>query len=261
MSTPITSIITSALRETNLVPLGTTPNTNQINEAFQLLLTVVESVLGNEMGENLVPFPLGQDNIVSPAGYPWWSNSLPGNVFLQTNMRVMCNLTAEGFVNLHPKPHDGARMCIVDVSGNFATNELTIYGNGRQIEGESEMTYNTDGQMREWMYREDLGNWVVTSPIELTGTMPWGPEYDDMFIIKLAMRLNPRYGQIMHPASMQTLKEVQTKFSARYSQSTTQMPAENGLIYLTHWQRYWGYGAWGPYYGDPNAQFQSGFPY
>jgi hypothetical protein len=82
-----------------------------------------------------------------------------------------------------------------------------------------------------------------------------------MFIIKLAMRLNPRYGQIMHPASMQTLKEVQTKFSARYSQSTTQMPAENGLIYLTHWQRYWGYGAWGPYYGDPNAQFQSGFPY
>jgi hypothetical protein len=232
MSTPIITIITQALRETNLIPLGVSPTTAQTEEAFSLLQSVTSSVLGNEMGENLNPMPLGQDNIVSPKGYPWWNNSLPGNLFVATNVRIMCNLTADGFVNLHPKPHDGARMGIVDVAGN-----------------------------REWVYREDLGNWVVVTPLDLTGNMPFGSEYDDMFIIKLAMRLNPRYGQIMHPASMQTLKDVQTKFVARYSQTTTQVPVESGLLYLTHWNRFWGYGAYGPTYGDPNDMFNSGFPY
>jgi hypothetical protein len=261
MSTPVVNIITSALRETNLIPLGSTPSTVQQTEAFNLLLTVVASVLGNEMGENMNPFPLGQDNIVSPKGYPWWANSLPANLFVPMNARIMCNLTAEGFINFHPSPHDGARMGIVDVSQNFATNNLTIYGNGRQIEGESEMTYDTNGETREWMYREDLGNWVVVSPITLAGNMPWGSEYDDMFIIKLAMRLNPRFGQIMHPASVQTLKEVQTKFTARYSQSTMQVPVEDGLLYLPSSYRFFGspYGNRG--YGDPNQYFNFGFPY
>lgn len=260
-STPVLSIITSALRETNLIPLGVSPNADQITETFGLLTTVVESVLGNEAGENMNPLPLGQDNIVSPTGYPWWNNSLPGNMFIQTNTRIMCNLTADGFVNFHPKPHDGARMGIVDVAGNFSTNELTIFGNGRQIEGEPEMTYNTNGEIREWIYREDLGGWVTVIPLNINGNMPWPSEFDDMFIIKLAMRLNPRYGQVMHPASVQTLKEVTTKFIARYSQWTTQVQVENGLLYLTHWNRFWGYGAYGPTYGDPNIMFNSGFPF
>jgi len=261
MTTPVLNIITSALRETNLIPLGVIPSTDQISEAFDLLTTICASVLGNEMGENLNPFPIGQDNIVSPKGYPWWSNSLPANLFIQTNTRVMCNLTGEGFINLHPKPHDGARMGVVDVANNFATNNFTIYGNGRNIEGEPEMTYDTDGEVREWMYREDLGNWVVVSPIEQDGNMPWPPEFDDMFIIMLAMRLNPRYGQVIHPSSAEALKSYMTKFTARYSQSTTQAKSENGLLYLTHWNRFWGYAAYGPSYGDPDEMFNSGFPY
>lgn len=259
--TTVASIIQSALRETNLIPLGGTPTQMQEDEAFSLLSTIVAGVVGNEMGENMNPFPLGQDNIVSPKGYPWWQNNLPGNLFLQTNTRVMCNLTGDGFINLHPRPHDGARMGIVDVAGNFDVNELTIYGNGRMIEGEAEMTYNTAGEQRQWIYREDLGNWVVVTPLDPMGDMPFPPEFDDMFIIKLAMRLNPRYGQVMHPASVEALKEGQTKFSARYSQTTTQMPVENGLLYLTHWDRYWGYGAFNQTYGDPNSLFNSGFPY
>ena len=259
--TPIINIITDALRETNLIPLGSAPTTVQQTEAFSKLQSIVSSVLGNEVGENLNPFPLGQDNITSPKGYPWWNNSLPGNLFVPTNIRIMCNLTAEGFVNFHPKPHDGARMGIVDVSGNFGTNELTIYGNGRMIEGESEMTYNTAGEVREWIYREDLGGWVVVVPLTLTGNMPFPPEFDDFFIIRLAMRLNPRYGQVMHPASMETLKEMTMKLTARYSQTTTQRSVESGLLYLTHWNRFWGYGAYGPTYGDPNDMFNSGFPY
>lgn len=258
--TTVASIVNSALRETNLIPLGVAPTQVQLDEAFALLSTIISGVLGNEAGEGLVPMPLGQGNIESPRGYPWWSNSLPGNIFVPTNTRVMCNLTAEGFINLHPRPHDGARMGIVDVSGNFNTAPLTVFGNGRQIEGHTEMTYNDASTIREWVYREDLGNWVVVSPLAENGQMPYPPEFDDMFIIKLAMRLNPRYGQVMHPASVEALKEAQTKFSARYTQSTTQMPSETGLLYLTNQYRYFGRYA-NQAWGDPADFFNSGFPY
>lgn len=258
--TTVASIIQDALRETNLIPLGTTPTDTQLEEGFRLLSTIVAGVLGNEAGENLNPMPLGQNEITSPTGYPWWSNELPGNVFLQTNIRIMCNLTGPGTVNLHPRPHDGARMGVVDVSQNFSEFPLTIYGNGRSIEGQESMTYSTDGLVKEWLYREDLGNWVTVIPLDIAGDMPWPTEFDDMFIIMLALRLNPRYGQVMHPASMQALSAAMRKFSARYTQATTQVPSEDGLLYMTNYYRYYGR-IGGPQYGDPSDYFNSGFPY
>lgn len=259
--TAVSSIITSALRETNLIPLGTSPTTLQSDEAFALLSTIVAGVLGNEGGENMTPFPLGQEGINSPKGYPWYQNTLPGNVFVPFNTRIMCNLTAPGLVNLHPKPHDGARMGIVDISHNFDIHPLTINGNGRSIEGQESMVYSTPGEIREWLYREDLGNWVTVVPLDPAGQMPWPPEFDDMFIVMLAIRCNPRYGQVMHPASMETLKQGMKKFSARYKQSDSMMPVESGLLFLTHWNRFWGYGAQNRAYGDPDVSFNSGLPY
>jgi len=258
--TTVASIITSAFRESNILPLGVAPTTAQSAEAFNLLSTVVSSALGNSAGENLNPFPLGQNNIENPSGYPWWSNEIPGGVFLPTNMRVMCNLTAAGTINLHPKPHDGARMGIVDVSGNFATNPLTVNGNGRNIEGASTQTYSTNGQVRQWVYREDLGNWVVVDPLSAVGDMPWPSEFDDLFIILLAMRLNPRYGTTMAQETMEMLRATRSRFSARYSQSTTQMPSEDALLYLTNQYRYYG-GTYGSQWGDSTGQFNSGYPY
>lgn len=257
--TTVASIIQSALRETNLIPLGVAPTTEQSDEAFGLLSSIVASVLGNDAGENLNPIPLGRNDINSPNGYPWWSNELPGNIFMPTNARIMCNLTAPGHFYLHPRPHDGARMGIIDVSGNFDTNPLTIYGNGRMLEGAEQQTYSTANTIRQWVYREDLANWVVVIPLEADGDMPWPPEFDDMFIILLALRLSSRYGQAMQATSMETLRDVASKFKARYTQSTTnQQPAEDGLTYLTNTYRYYGRN-YGHVYGDPNAFFNSGW--
>lgn len=260
MSTLVSSIITDAFRETNLIPLGVSPTTDQSAEAFRRLSSIVVAVLGNEAGETLVPMPLGQNDITSPSGYPWWQNTLPGNVFVPTNTRIMLNLTGAGSVNLHPKPHDGARMGIVDASGNLASHPLTIYGNGRLIEGQTQMVYSTNGQTKEWFYREDLGNWVTVTPLDSAGTMPFPPEFDDMFIVMLAMRLNPRYGQVINPASVDALKSTMTKFSARYKQSDTQMPSEDGLLYMTNYYRL--YGRLGNrQYGAPADYFNVGYPF
>lgn len=255
--TTVASIINSAFRETNLIPISVLPTQPQLDEAFALLSTIVAGVLGNEAGENLNPMPLGQNAINSPKGYPWWSNQLPGNLFIPVNTRLMCNLTGPGTVNLSPAPHDGARMGIVDVSNNFATYPLTVLGNGRNIEGATFMVYNVNGTIRQWLYREDQGNWVTVLPLDATGSMPWPSEFDDIFIIMLAMRLNPRNGASMNPASIEALKSGMTKFSARYGQSTIQMPSEQGLIRTAN-----NYGYWGQYsmmYGDPNTAFNTGF--
>lgn len=258
--TTVASIINSAFRETNLTPLGVSPTTPQSTEAFNLLSTIVAGVLGNEAGENIVPMPLGQNDIDAPSGYPWYANELPGDVFVPTNIRLMCNLTGNGLVNLHPAPHDGARMGVVDVSQNFDLYPLTINGNGRSIEGGADVVLSDMGETREWVYRGDLGNWVAVAPLAADGEMPWPPEFDDMFIIMLAYRLNPRYGQMIHPASAQALQAATSKFAARYKQSNTQMPSEDGLLYLTHYNRYWGYGG-NRTYGSSDAFFNSGIPF
>lgn len=258
--TAVVDIIKSALRETNLIPLGVEPTDAQQTEAFNLLNTIVSGVLGNEAGENLNPLPLGQENINAPKGYPWWSNELPGNMFIRSNTRIMLNLTAEGFVNFDPAPHDGARMGIVDCSANLDICPLTIYGNGRLIDGNSEITIVDPSTTRQWMYREDIGTWVTVIPILIDGQMPWPPEFDDMFIIMLALRLNPRYGQVIHPASAEALKAAMRKFSARYGQSKTQVPSEDGLLFLTNYYRLYGRFS-NRQYGDPSDYFNSGYPY
>lgn len=258
--TTVASIIKSALRETNLIPLGVDPTVEQSNEAFSRLSTIVASVLGNQAGEQLNPLPLGQNDIEAPHGYPWWNNELPGNTYVMANTRIMCNLTGPGFVNFPVQPHDGARMGIVDVSQNFDICPLTLFGNGRNIEGDSDQTFNVPGTIRQWVYREDLGDWITVIPLVADGEMPWPPEFDDMFIIMLAMRLNPRYGQVMHPASVEALKQATTQFSARYTQDNVQMPVEDGLLYLPSNYRFGNrYGLRG--YGDPNQFFLNGYVY
>lgn len=256
--TLVTDIIKSSLRETNLIPLGVEPSSAQQLEAFQLLSTIVASVPGAEAGENLTPLALGGENIDSPAGYPWWQNELPANTYVRQNTRLMLNLTQDAYVFFDPAPHDGARMGIVDCALNLDLFPITLYGNGRLIDGNPDVTFDQPGEKREWVYREDIGEWVTVTPLALDGEMPWPSEFDDMFIIMLALRLNPRYGQVIHPASMETLRKARSSFTARYSQSNTQMPSEDGLLYTTNLQVNSAYRAG---YGDPTVMFNKGFPF
>lgn len=258
--TLVSSIINDAYRETNINPIGKSPSDAENAEGLRRLQAIVLSVYGNEAGEPLEAFPLGQNEINSPAGYPWYQNELPGDLYMPVDKRVMANLTAPGFLNFHPKPDDGARMGLIDVSHNLSVNNLTIYGNGRSIEGEDLQVYNTDGLIREWFYRADLGNWVQVTDLELTSEMPFPPEFDDMFIIMLAARINPRYGQSLDPASQQMLGRARTQFRARYSQNIF-VPVDPTLLQLP---APYGYGRrwyWGNYAIDPTVMFNTGYPF
>jgi hypothetical protein len=58
-------------------------------------------------------------------------------------------------------PRSGARFGVVDAALNFATNNCTVQGNGRLLNGAaSSLVLNTNGQNARFWFRGDTGNWI-----------------------------------------------------------------------------------------------------
>src|SRR3546814_10657240 len=99
-----------------------------------------------------------------------------------------------------------SRLAVVDVAGNLATNTVTLHGNGRLIEGANTVLLNTNGIDKEWFYRADTANWVTYAPLIEDATFPFPEEFDNYFILMLAMEINSTYGQEMNPINLYLLK-------------------------------------------------------
>lgn len=230
MVTLVSDIIRDAYRESNLIAISTEPTGGQREEALRLLNRLLASVFGNEEGEQLFPVPIGSNGISRPSGFPGYQNapSTPGWT-APLNSRLILNLTQATQVWLNPAPFDGSRFAINDHSGNLATYPLTVNGNGSRIEGGPSTVFNTNGLTREYMYRADRGAWQLVTPIAETDEWPFPPEFDDMFIIMLAMRLNPRSNITTAEESLLAYRRSLTQFRARYRQSS-QGDVDLGLL-------------------------------
>jgi hypothetical protein len=228
--TLVSTIITDAYRQSNLIAVGTTETTAQQTEALRYLSRIVKGVFGAEAGENLEAFPIGSTNINRPSGYPWW-NTVPDDTdwFVPENIRVMLNLSQSVTLYLHPEPDDGSRFAAIDVAGTLSTNPVTIYGNGRLIENAQSITLNTDNANSEWFYRSDMANWQKYAPIAIDDTFPFPEEFDDYFITMLALRINPSYGAMIDDQSNAMLRKVSRQLKARYRSKIPQR-SELGLI-------------------------------
>lgn len=200
------SIITDAYRESNIIPMGVSPNTNQQTEALARLNSLVLSTIGNEVGDALDDLNIGGN----------YDQSSLTDEFIPDNARLVLNLSAADTLKLHPSPIEGQRVSVVDAKDNLATYNLTIDGNGRQIEGASSVVLNVNGETRQWMYRADLGEWVKISALLIGDALPFPQEFDDYFITMLAMRLNPRYGQALSNETMLAMRRARSQLRARY---------------------------------------------
>jgi hypothetical protein len=204
--TTVADIIQAAYRETNLIPLGSTPTTAQTNEALPLFNTLIMSTMGNEVGDSFTDVTIGGLNDQSDTV----ANSVPYGV------RLVMNIEVETELDLDPNPYDGQRLAVVDTFNTLGTYNLILNGNGRLIEDAFSVTLNTDGETRQWMYRADIGNWVVVDSLAAIDLSPFPPEFDDYFITMLAMRLNPRYGQSLTPETAEALKRMRSQIRGRY---------------------------------------------
>lgn len=238
--TLVSQIITDAYRETNLIPLGATPNTNQMAAGLNSLNRIISSTLGFEVNDELRDLNIGGDVDQTIYTEEW----------VPDNIRLLLNLTAAASFDLDPAPFDGQRFSIVDVGGNLATFNVTINGNGRRIEDAASVVENTDDLVKTWMYRADTGNWIVIATSEEADQMPFPEEFDDYFILMLAMRINPNYGQTLAPESVNRLSSMRSKIRSRYRKQINFMQADPGLV------RYDDFYGW---FG--NAAFNSGRPW
>lgn len=247
-------IIIDAYRQANIVAAGATLTTIQQTEALRYLNRFVQGVIGTEIGEDLEPFLIGNNNIQRPSGYPGYESVPSGDWFLPKNQRMILNLVEATTVWLHPMPDDGSRFAVNDVSGNLATYNLTINGNGRNVEGVSQIVLSTNGTNSSWWYRADLGDWVKYATLVAGDTFPFPPEFDDFFITLLAMRLNPSYGLTLDQQSLAIFKRTETQLKARYAQHIP-TGSELSLIYFPFTNYPY---RWNNWYGDSSAYFNRG---
>lgn len=226
----VTEIVKDAYREANLIPITQSPTLDEQTEALRLLNRFVRSIFGNEAGDKLQSFPVGTNNVATTASLPTYNFTTPNYVPL--NARLLVNNTTPMTVQLHPDPEDGSRISVVDATGNFNTVAFTLNGNGRKIDGATTAVLNTANLQKEWFYRADMGSWMAITNLGLNDTFPFPLEFEDLFVIGLATRLNPRNGVAIDDQAMMNFRRMRNLFRARYSQSI-QQDSEEGLIQLT----------------------------
>lgn len=239
--TLISDIITEAFRSLNLVAAGQSPTSAETDEALILLNRNIRSMFGTSLGTELSDVNYGESGLTSKVydNLDWWQ-SLYGEA-VPPNSRLVCNLVGPETLYLFDKPQDGSRFAIVDAAGNLSINPLTIEGNGRTIEGASQLVVNTNGALLEYFYRADQGDWKQISALTLTDESPFPFEFDDLLIQSLAISMCSRYGVTMTDTQMADYSRVKSRFSARYSQRT-QAPVEAGLLYTNVWYNRYYYG-------------------
>lgn len=213
--TLVSQAIIDAYREGNLIAVESEPSAAQQDEALRLLNRIVSGVYGAEAGEELRPVSL---------------SSIDGGD-VSPNTHLFLNVSAPGTLKLPANPDDGCRFAITDVGQSLATYPLTLDGNGRRIEGSLTLEVNTTYD-REFFYRADCGSWEEVELLSFADELPFPGKFDDYFIIALAIRLNPRYGQQLDPQTAATYQRLQRQLRTRYRQFT-QVASELGLLKLS----------------------------
>lgn len=251
--TLVSEIISDAYRVGNLIGIGESPTPDEETEALRYLNRIVSSVFGAEIGDPLTAIPLGNSGIVRPTDYPIWGNEPDGEWFVPKNSRLILNLDESKDYYLHPNPDNGTRVAVQDIAGSLSGGPVTLYGNGRLIEGQPFVVLSVDHYDAQWFYRDDIGSWTKVSPLLGTDGFPFPEEFEDFFVAMLAGRLNPSYGTAMDVQTQEMLRRARNLIRARYRQSipTCTDPA----IFLAPrssrernwWNRPYGFG---PAFGD-----------
>jgi hypothetical protein len=230
--TQVSEIIRQALRETNVVAITQDSSPSETAEGLARLQALVLSSLGNEVGYIMEDWNIkSASNITKPSGVPLTAAQATAFT-VPPNARLVTALTAATAVLLDPQPQDGQRFSVVDAIKGLATYNLTVNPNGRKIEGNTtNKIMSTADAATQWLYRADAADWKVIDPLVTDAEFPFPPDFDDYFIIMLAMRLNPRYGRALSKESGARMEQQRAQFVKRYSQTRLrdgEMPERTG---------------------------------
>lgn len=225
MATQLNTIIARAYRERQVLDIDETPSTSQSTEALALLQSIIK-VHMLQQPQSII----NVGTLVTPKNsrtrrlrnFTTLAETLP----LPQNVYVNCNLAAPTTLLMPYDAGDGARLRIIDVAGNFATQNLTLDGNGTLIDGSTTAVLADNGSSTDLFYRREIATWTVVSGLIETSNMPFPDEYDDMFTLLLAARLLSRYGKELDGVSAALLNETRDRFKARYNRTASDVEAD-----------------------------------
>lgn len=220
----VSTAIRRGFRRGNIITIGSQPNAAESAEGLELLNSFWRKLLGTEIGENLISWPVPPEaNGRQP---PSWLPLLTDTVSASTwwlypiqNARLLTKITAATTIYFPANPDDGARMAVRDIGSSAV--QLTLSGNGRLIEGQATLVEETATAFngRSWFYRDDLASWEPVQDMTLADvSMPLPAEFDDMWINYLAIQLAPSNSQDAAAEVVDTFKADLARAKARYSQ-------------------------------------------
>lgn len=219
--TTVSQIIRDAFRENNAVGVNDPVSGEEEAEALILLNRLVKSVIGTDAGDKLTTIYAGRNNIDST--FYTIINILPEyKWFAPANSRIICNNTTSIDIHLNPFPNDGERFALQDASGNFSTYPVTVHGNGNLIDSAPTSLFDEDNSKKEYFYRADLNEWMLVSELESGSTFPFPEDFEDLFVLHLSMRLNPRNGLQVNNQSVAAFQRMKSLFKSRYRQTVEQ---------------------------------------
>lgn len=227
--TLVSEIIVQAFREGNFTAVGETTTAEELKESVPRLNNYIASLFGLEMGEMYrdwyaptaweseqpLRHPLTPDGSNVKSTEPW--------AYPPANVRLVVKATAAKTIYFPAYPSDGARMAYADVG---STALVTLDGNGRRIEAAVSITEAAAGAFagRSWLYRADLGDWIRLKTLASTDTVPLPPEFDDLLVTGLAIRLASRMGvKQIDPQIVARHDDMLGRLKKRYKQ-TERMP-------------------------------------
>lgn len=239
------SLIQTAYRELNVIPVGGTPSSAQQTEGLLRLNNLIRSVYGYEMGENLKDWlaPSTQRTAAQPTTYPQFPYACDPMLTLSAsafgvapyppkNSRIVWGGVTMA-VYFPDNPQDGSRMAFVQGTGagdsGVVGAVLTLNGNGRTIAGSATPpTITNPGTPRAWLYRADLGDWKLVADLLIGDDCQFPSDFDDFFTTALAMRLAPPYNKVVASETLKTGLVALNRLKARYRQAgITVYGAEN----------------------------------
>lgn len=190
-----------ALRKLGVLGFNRTADAGQEAEALEVLNRMMRGLIGFGGSHPIISLRADQSLAVDPR----WP-------------AVRLQLVAGGLTVTLPKnPADGARLHLIDVAQVGATQPTTLLRNGMLVAGSAaDVTLNTNGFDRTYMFRADLGDWRPISTIAITDELPFTPDLDDDAARLLGHELQSLFGKELPPYEAARVPASRGRFRARY---------------------------------------------
>lgn len=213
--------IRAGYRDGNIIVIGEAPTDDENAEALDRLNDFRVKLFGSEFGENLEDWPVppvASQAALIPADLVSPDLSFTYYLVPRTNSRLLVNVGANTTIQFPVQPNDGSRMFLIDIAS--ASVDLTLDGNGRKVEGQPTLVDTPQAfNGVQWFYRADLASWERVETLALDSDLPLPPEYNDLFITYLAIRMAGRHSVKPTAETVEVFKALSKQAKARYRQT------------------------------------------